>query len=78
MTERAKPSVTLEVSGDTLACLAELMPAAKKWAEFEGAPAPSPADVMALAVMWLHAEVFGQASRMIEDAERESRTATAH
>ena len=78
MTEREKPSVTCEVSGDTLVLLAQLTRAVEKRAEFEGEPAPSPADVLALAVQWFHAEVFGQARRMIADAERERDGATAH
>ena len=80
MTDETKTPqrVLVQLEGDTLGMVAELMVPVTHSARASGYPDPSPADVVELSIRLMHANVFARAGDGLTDAERESRTATAH
>ena len=61
----------MRIDGDSLLKLAELLPAVALWAQTEGEPQTSPADVVDLAIALMHKQVFDRATEMISDRLRD-------
>lgn len=68
-------SIAVVIGGVALDQLAELYPAVALWAESEGAPPPSPADLVELAIAVLHGQTVGPA---LVRAQRDREAATKH
>ena len=65
MTDEKTKTVTVEMDGDTIDCLAALMPACTLWARSCGAPAPGLGDVISLAIRVLAAQVAEGSAELI-------------
>lgn len=59
--------IAVEIGGESLKRLAELLPAVAHQAEQAGVPPPSPADVVELALTYFHTAVFSRASDILAD-----------
>ena len=71
--------IQLEVSGETLLQIAELLPAIEAWSRAEGSEEPmSPADAITVAVAFLHATVFAKAHAMLAAGRVPARPTAPH
>ena len=66
--------ILVEVAGPSLQRLAELLPAVAAWAEAEGQPETSPADVVELAIASLHESVFTKAREIVREQSEAAET----
>ena len=78
-TANAAPAKTIQVEMDpkTLEALGALMPAVTLWARSQGDPNPTPGDVVNMAVLVLHAQVFERAHDMLAAAKSGEAAPTA-
>lgn len=77
MTKRPK-SILVQIDGEQLVRLAELMPAIASWAADRGATTTTPADVVGLCIDLAHCQIFGRANEILDDqAERDETEGSA-
>ena len=58
-------TIQVEMDPKTLEALGALMPAVTLWARSQGDPDPTPGDVVNMAVLVLHAQVFERAADLL-------------
>lgn len=66
MTDKPQ-ALRVEIEGDTLQQLAELLPAVATFGAANGEPETSPVDVIALVVAALHVQVFTRAEEILAE-----------
>ncbi len=62
-------TVAVELSPESVQMLAEMVPAAKLMAASQGVPVMSPADLVGIAIAYMHERVIGRAAAMAEENE---------